>query len=94
MVPADIVSRSLLAYEEVAELGEPAVFSAFGDLLVYVGGVVYELPRDADPTGIAQPHLIEGARRVSNLVGAEYGWRHLRDCGCQLCAPVEERHVA
>jgi len=94
VVHADIVSRSLLAYEEVAELGEPAVFSAFGDLLMYVGGVVYELPRDVDPVELAQPRLVEGARRVNNLVGAEYGWRHLRGCRCQLCTPVEERHVA
>jgi hypothetical protein len=83
----------MLAYDEVAALGEPAIFSAFGDHLVFVQGTVYELPAGVPAGQFTQPHLIQGARPITNLVGAEFGWRHLEGCRCRLCRG-DERQAA
>lgn len=75
-----------LALDEVVKAGVPAIFSAFGDHLVYVGGSVYALPREPLPAEVTEPRALPGAYVLSNPAGVEYGWHHLHDCGCSLCA--------
>ena len=50
--------RRPLTIEEVREAGRPAIFSAFGDHLVYLDGIIYALPREMEPCELADlPHL-------------------------------------
>ena len=72
--------RRPLTIEEVREAGRPAIFSAFGDHLVYLDGIIYALPREPDPSELADlPHL-SGAYEMTTVVGIEYGWYELAAC--------------
>jgi hypothetical protein len=85
---------ALMAYEEVTAIGAPAVYEAFGDHLVFIDGVIYALPEGFESYGEVDAPSIVGARRITNVVGVEYGWRHLRDCACERCGGYRAVHAA
>ena len=78
-------SRRRLTLDEVRQASVPAVFRAFGDHLIYVGGTVYSLPAEPDPDDLATNLSLPGTYVVSEEVGIEFGWEHLHDCDCPLC---------
>lgn len=83
-----------LFLEEVEAAGLPALFSCYGDLLLYKDGRVYALPPSVEPAALAQPETLPGAYAVTARVGIEYPWRHEQGCGCRFCAPEPDRQVA
>jgi hypothetical protein len=83
-----------LSLDEVREAGLPALFAAYGDLLVYKDGVVYALPDLTVPLSLARPEEHPGAYVVRERVGIEYPWLHLADCACRFCEPGADRQVA
>ena len=83
-----------LLLEEVEETGLPALFSCYGDLLLYKDGRVYALPPTVEPASLAWPETLPGAYAVTVRAGIEYPWRHERGCGCRFCAPETDRQVA
>lgn len=83
----------LFSLDDVIDARQPATFSAFGDHLLFVDGIVYSLPRDPMPSEFAEPLDVPGSYIVTQTVGIEYGWRHVAGCDCSLCAP-EMRQAA
>jgi hypothetical protein len=78
-------SRRRLTLDEVRQASVPAVFRAFGDNLVYLGGTVYSLPAEPDPDALETNLALPGTYVVSEEVGIEFGWEHLHGCDCPFC---------
>ncbi len=78
--------RRRLSFEEVVAAGRPAVFSDFGDSLLYLDGKVFVL-READlPADPAVLPPVLDMRAMVRAVGIETGWRHAEDCDCDVCS--------
>jgi hypothetical protein len=86
VVGASSGGRRQLFFDEVVAAGRPAIFSAYGDHLLYVDGTIYALTRDPDPSELAEPRSFSGAYVVTHTIGTEFGWRHLETCDCPFCA--------
>jgi hypothetical protein len=78
--------RPQLFLDEVVAAGRPAIFSAYGDHLLYVDGTIYALPRDPNPLDLTEPRSPSDAYVVTHTTGIEFGWRHLETCDCRFCA--------
>ena len=87
-------TRRALFLDEVEAIGLPALFSDFGDLLLFKEGTVYALPEATDAGQLSQPERLPGVYVVTERVGIEYPWRHAGDCACRFCASSGEREVA
>ena len=79
-MPAD--ARRRLSLVDVMNVGLPAVYSQFGERLIYEDGRIYDA---RDPSSLTEIPLT-AADRSGEAVGLEYGWKHAGDCGCHLCA--------
>jgi len=79
------LSRRHLTLEEVRQASVPAVYREFGDNLIYLGGIVYSLPAEADPSDLETHLALPGTYVVNQEVGIEFGWEHPLDCDCPFC---------
>jgi hypothetical protein len=86
--------RRLLSIEEVVAARRPATLCAFGDHLLFLDGTVYALPHSPEPSDLAEPLHLPGAYVITHTVGIEFGWQHLDDCPCPLCAGAPQKKVA
>ena len=78
--------RKLLSFDEVVASQRPAVFSDFGDSLLYLRGEVFIL-RDLDlGAGDAVEPPVLDAHLMLHAVGIETGWRHAEGCDCDVCS--------
>jgi hypothetical protein len=79
------VGRRLLSFKEVIESGRPAVYSQFGDALLYMDGVLFDVLDPGSPAELWHKVPADDSRLASHTVGIEYGWRHVSGCSCDFC---------
>lgn len=85
------MGRRRLSFSEVIEVGRPAVYSRFGDALLFMDGMLYDVLKPGAPTELWPKVTIDDRRLASRAVGIEYGWRHVSDCACNICAAAGTR---
>jgi hypothetical protein len=79
------LGRKRLHVDEVMASAHPAVFQAFGELLVYIDGRLFDLGHDgASSAGRLCPPMLDPGILL-HAAGIEYGWQHVEGCGCRFC---------
>ena len=75
-------ARRRLSLVDVMSAGLPAVYSQFGDRLLYMDGRIFDA---TDPSSLAEiPDIAAG--EAESTVGLEFGWQHAGGCTCRYCA--------
>ena len=76
------LARRRLSFEEVLKAGLPAVYSQFGERLLFMDGRILDA---RDPSALAEV-LLGVVSEPDQAVGLEFGWRHAGDCSCPFCS--------
>jgi hypothetical protein len=87
------VGRHRLSFNEVIETGRPAVYSQFGDALLFMDGALFDVLKPGSPTELWRKVPRDDPRFAGRAIGIEYGWRHVSGCSCDFCAPPGPRRA-
>ena len=82
---ATVSRQPRLTLREVRDAGLPAVFTDYGEVLLYLDGNLYSLLDAQVATQHTQLPLPLPSQVLETGVGLEYGWRHLSGCRCRCC---------
>ena len=80
--------RRRLSLADVLDVGLPAVYQQYGEQLVFIDGRIFDA---SDPSAPAEIHS-NASDEADVAVGVEFGWRHVGDCSCRLCAADRTAH--
>lgn len=83
--------RRLLSFKQVIASGRPAVYSQFGDALLFMDGVFFDVLDPGSPTELWRKMPPNDPGVANRAIGIEYGWRHMSGCPCDFCAPLGSR---
>ena len=79
--------RRTLALEEVVASGQPAIYSRYGEVLLFVDGTIFDVREPCAPSELQLGSPLNDSAIARHAVGIEFGWRHVLDCSCDLCRP-------
>ncbi len=79
--------RRPLALEEVVASGQPAIYSRYGDVLLFMNGTIFDVREPCTPSELRLGLPLSDPAIARHAVGIEFGWRHAGDCSCELCGP-------
>jgi len=74
-----------LSLDQVRSAGRTAVYTWFGESLIYCDGSVHVVPHMPRLEDIAEALRRPDVYCVDGDVGVEFGWRHLPGCDCAHC---------
>ncbi len=79
--------RRPLGLEEVVASGLPAIYSRYGEVLLFMNGTIFDVREPQTPSELRLGSPLNDPAIAGQVVGIEFGWRHARDCPCDLCRP-------
>jgi hypothetical protein len=79
--------RRPLALDEVVAIGRPAIYSRYGEALLFMNGTIFDVREPFAPSELSLGVPLNDPAVVRHAVGIEFGWRHALDCSCDLCQP-------
>jgi hypothetical protein len=77
--------RRPFALDEVVASGQPAIYSRYGEVLLFMDGTIFDVRQPRAPRELRLGSPLNDPAAVRHAVGIEFGWRHALDCSCDLC---------